>query len=172
MLGLGRWQKLAYVVFLWGCSLLGEKENTEIETQKSRKILQNVCSCEQRRFYANKAKTETRHFNLKRYKTRYTPVKRDRFKNPRHGQHPERDQNKIRTSYLSRPDPCSVDFGPETPKFCFENCRGFLGGFFSPVFSKKKRPEKIHQKIHGKIHPGTRSEKFPSDFCRTLFLII
>ena len=49
---------------------------------------------EQRPFYANKAKTEMRqkkHY----YKTRYTAVKRDRIKNPRHGQHPERDQNEI-----------------------------------------------------------------------------
>ena len=29
-------------------------------------------------FYANKAKTEVRRFCLNRYKTRYTPVKRDR----------------------------------------------------------------------------------------------
>ena len=41
---------------------------------------------------------------------------------------------------------------------------------FSSCFSQGKRPEKIHQKIHGKIHPGIRSEKFPSDFCRSLFL--
>ena len=39
--------------------------------------------------------TQVRHFCLKRYKTRYTPVKRDRIKNPRRGQHPERDQNEI-----------------------------------------------------------------------------
>ena len=40
-----------------------------------------------------------RHFCLKRYKTRHTPEKRDRIKNPRHGQHPERDQNEIGTRY-------------------------------------------------------------------------
>ena len=40
---------------------------------------------EQRQFYANKAKPEMRHFSLKRYKTRYTPVKRDRLKSPRNG---------------------------------------------------------------------------------------
>ena len=50
-------------------------------------------------FFANKVKTEMRHIRLKRYKTRCTPVKRDRFKNPRHGEHPERDQNEIGTRY-------------------------------------------------------------------------
>ena len=39
---------------------------------------------------------EQRHFY---YKTRYAPVKGDRIKNPRHGQHPERDQNEIGTRY-------------------------------------------------------------------------
>ena len=35
---------------------------------------------EQLHFYSNKAKTGLRHFSLKHYKTRYTPVKRDRIK--------------------------------------------------------------------------------------------
>ena len=69
----------------------------------------------------------------------------------------------------SRPDPCSVDFGREALKFWCEFCRGFLGGFFPPVFFQGKTPEKIHQ-ILRKIHPGLGSEKFPSDFCRSLFL--
>ena len=57
-------------------------------------------SYEQWQFYANKAKTEMRHFCLKHDKTRYTPVKQDRFlKSPRNGQHPERDQNEIGTRY-------------------------------------------------------------------------
>ena len=38
-------------------------------------------------------------------------------------------------------------------------------------FSKKKRPPKIHWKSPHKIHLGICSEKFPSDFCRGLFLI-
>ena len=71
---------------------------------------------------------------------------------------------------MSRLDPCSVDFGRETPKFRFEFCRGFFGGFFPRILSKEKSPEKIHQKIPRKIHPGLCSEKFPSDFCRSLFL--
>ena len=54
---------------------------------------------EQRHFYANKAKTFRRHFCLKHYKTRCTPEKRDRIRNPGHGQHPERDQNEIGTRY-------------------------------------------------------------------------
>ena len=74
---------------------------------------------------------------------------------------------------LSRPDPCSVDFGRETPKFLFKNCRGFFGGFFPPVLCPRKKARKNPQKkIHSKIHPGLCSEKFPSDFCRSLFLII
>ena len=44
---------------------------------------------EQRLFDANNAKTEMCHFCLKCYKTRCTPVKRDRIQNPRHGPHPE-----------------------------------------------------------------------------------
>ena len=72
---------------------------------------------------------------------------------------------------FSRPDPCSVDFGRETPKFRFEFCRGFLG-IFSSCFFQGKRPEKIHQKIPRKNHQGLCSEKFPSDFCRSLLLSV
>ena len=54
---------------------------------------------EQRHFYANKAKTGARHFWLKRYKTRYRPVKRERIRNSRNAQHPEQDQNEIETRY-------------------------------------------------------------------------
>ena len=47
-------------------------------------------SFEQCHFYANKAKTEVRHFCLKLYETRCTPAKRDRKlpgqKSPRNGQ--------------------------------------------------------------------------------------
>ena len=46
-----------------------------------------------------------------------------------------------------------------------------FGWFFSSYVFQGKRPEKIHQKIPRKIHPGLCSEKFPSDFCRSLFLI-
>ena len=55
------------------------------------------------------------------------------------------------TTELSRPDPCSVDFGPETPKFWFENRRGFLGGFFPPVFSKEEGPKKSTKKSTAKF---------------------
>ena len=44
-----------------------------------------------------------------------------------------------------------------------------LGGFFPPAFPRR-RPEKIHKKIPRKIQLGTRSEKLPSDFCRSPFL--
>ena len=43
---------------------------------------------------------------------------------------------------------------------------------FSSFFCQGKRPEKIHQKIPRKLHPALCSEKFPSDFCRSLFLTI
>ena len=76
------------------------------------------------------------------------------------------------TLNISRPDPCSVDFGPDAPKFRFENCCGFLGGFFLLIFFQVKRPEKVHQKIPRRIHPGLCSDKFPSDFCRILCLRI
>ena len=65
-----------------------------------------------------------------------------------------------------------MDFGRETPKFRFEFCRGFLGGSFPSCFSQGKRPEKFHQKIPRKIHPGLCSEKFPSDFCSSLSLMV
>ena len=69
----------------------------------------------------------------------------------------------------SRPDPCSVDFGSETPKLRFEFCGGFWGGYFSSFFSKAKAPQKsIHQKLPRKMHPKIWSEKFPSDFFRSL----
>ena len=38
----------------------------------------------------------------------------------------------------SSPDPCSADFGRETPKFRFEFWCGFSGGFFPPVPSTAK----------------------------------
>ena len=44
----------------------------------------------------NKAKTGARHFCVKSYKTRCTPVERDRIKDLRSAQHPERDRNEIR----------------------------------------------------------------------------
>ena len=46
----------------------------------------------------------------------------------------------------------------------------FWVDFFLLFVLQRKRPPKIHQKIPRKIHPGLCSEKFPSDFCRSLFL--
>ena len=65
---------------------------------------------------------------------------------------------------MSRPDPCSVDFGRETPKFRF--LPWILGRFFPPVSPNEQGPDKIHCKIH----PGLCSEKFPSDFLQKPFL--
>ena len=59
---------------------------------------------------------------------------------------------------LSRPDPCSVDFGHETPKFRFEFCHGFFGGFSPPIFSKEKKARK---------NPPKKSPaRFTRDFVR------
>ena len=67
------------------------------------------------------------------------------------------------SSMFSRPDPCSVDFGREAPKFWFEFCRGFLGGFFPPVFSKEKGPTKS-TKNPPKNSPRTLIGKIPLGF--------
>ena len=37
---------------------------------------------------------------------------------------------------ISRPGPCSVGFGRETPKFRFEFCRGLFGEFFPDIFPR------------------------------------
>ena len=60
---------------------------------------------------------------------------------------------------------------PKLPNSDLKIAVDFWVDFFL-CFFQGKRPEKIHKKIHGKIHPGICSEKFPSDFCRSLFLII
>ena len=39
-----------------------------------------------------------------------------------------------------------MDFGRETPKFRFEFCRGFFGGFFPHIFFKEKGPKKSTKK--------------------------
>ena len=58
---------------------------------------------------------------------------------------------------LSRQDPCSVDFGRETPTFRFEFCRGFFGGFFPPIFPRKK----------ARLNPPKKTPaKFTQDFVR------
>ena len=46
----------------------------------------------------------------------------------------------------------------------------FWVDFFLLFFPRKKAQNNPPQIIHGKIHPGIRSEKFPSDFCRSLLL--
>ena len=70
---------------------------------------------------------------------------------------------------LARADPCSVDFGRETPKLGFEFCCGFFGGFFPPVsFSKENGPKKPPQNSP-QNSPEICSERFPSDFYRSLF---
>ena len=71
----------------------------------------------------------------------------------------------LRRGMLSRPEPCSVDFGRETPKFWFEFCCGFLC-----VFLQEKDTKNSEKKIPHKIHPEIDSHKCPSDFCRSLSL--
>ena len=67
---------------------------------------------------------------------------------------------------MSRPDPCSVDFGCEAPKFWFGFCYGFFVWIFSSCFfSKEKRPEKIKStKNPPQSSPGTLFRKIPLGF--------
>ena len=58
---------------------------------------------------------------------------------------------------------------PKLPKSDLKIAVDFWVDFFLLFFPRKKA-RKNPPKIHGKIHPGTRSEKFPSDFCRSLLL--
>ena len=69
----------------------------------------------------------------------------------------------------SRPDPCSVDFGPETPKFCFENCRGFWVDFFLLFFPRKKA-RKNPPKNPRQNSPGNSVGKIPLGFLQNPFL--
>ena len=70
----------------------------------------------------------------------------------------------------SRADSCSRDFSAAKLPNSDLNFAVAFRVDCSSVFSKEKGPQKIHPKIHGKIHPGIRSDKFPSDFCRSLLL--
>ena len=60
-------------------------------------------------------------------------------------------ENNYQRGNFSRLDPCSVEFGPETPKFRFENCRGFLGGFFLRFGARKKARKKSTKKSTAKF---------------------
>ena len=70
----------------------------------------------------------------------------------------------------SRLDPCSVDFGRETPKFWFEFCRGFWGGFFLQLFSKEKIGGKKPPKIPPQNSPRNLFRKIPLGFLQKPFL--
>ena len=62
---------------------------------------------------------------------------------------------------------------PKLPNSDLQIAVRFGVDFFLLFFLKGKNArKKVHQKIHGKIHPGMCSEKFPSDFCKSLFLIV
>ena len=57
------------------------------------------------------------------------------------------DEPFLLREYLSRPDPCSVVSGRETPKFWFQFCCVFWGWIFSSCFFfQGKRPQNIHRK--------------------------
>ena len=72
---------------------------------------------------------------------------------------------------LSRPDPCSVDFRREAPKFFFFFCCGFWGGFYRPFFPKENPPKKKStRKSPAKFTQSFGSEEFPSDVCRSFCL--
>ena len=70
---------------------------------------------------------------------------------------------------FSRSDPCSVDFGRETPKFRFEFCRGFFGGFFL-LFFPRKNARKNPPKNPPQNSPGTLFGKIPLGFLQKPFL--
>ena len=72
--------------------------------------------------------------------------------------------NAVFVGRLSKTDPCSVQFGCETPKFCFEFAVDF-GIFFAP---RKKGPKQL-QKTPPQNAPGNLFGNFPSDFCRSPF---
>ena len=61
-------------------------------------------------------------------------------------------------------------FWPRNSQILVWKLPWIFGWIFPPVFSSKEKGPKNPQKIHGKFHPGIRSEKFPSDFRRSLFL--
>ena len=69
----------------------------------------------------------------------------------------------LKMAHFSRADPCSVDCGCKTPKFCLEFFVD-LGVEFS-LFFQRKRP-KNSLKNPPPIHPEIL-EKFPSHFCRS-----
>ena len=54
-----------------------------------------------------------------------------------------------------------MDFGPETPKFWFEYCRGFWGGFFPPVFFSKEEGPKNPPKNPRQNSPRNSVGKIP-----------
>ena len=72
-------------------SLSGNRK-IEFQTKPSKIFVHHLSNG----FFMEQGKKRT----TKRFKTRYTPEKRDRFlKSPRSGQHPGRDQNEIGTRY-------------------------------------------------------------------------
>ena len=123
---------------------------------------------EQRHLESKKAKTFRRHFCRKHHKTRCTPEKRDQIKNPRHGHHPERDQNEIGTRYkfvqleaIKGQDrvACQYTLGfslfeakcPETPikrdTHLKNEISRNLGKLFAPPLISRKAPSESRKKI-------------------------
>ena len=59
---------------------------------------------------------------------------------------------------------------PKLPNSDLKIAVDFWVVFFLLFFPRKRARKNPPKKNHGKIHPGIRSEKFPSDFCRSLLL--
>ena len=59
---------------------------------------------------------------------------------------------------------------PKLPNSDLKIAVDFWVDFFLLSFPRKKDQKNPEKKIPRKIHPGLCSEKFPSDFCRSLLL--
>ena len=68
-----------------------------------------------------------------------------------------------------KPRSLQCGFLPLNPQILIWILLWIFGWIFSLCFSQGKWPPKNHQKIPRKIHPEFWSEKFPSDFCRSLW---
>ena len=85
-------------------------------------------------------------FFLKHYETRRTPEKRDRKKDPRHGQHPERDQNRIQICIIwghegTRQGSMPVYTNQKYPQYCCEFHDQLWEALSGTNSEKKRRPQ-------------------------------
>ena len=73
---------------------------------------------------------------------------------------------------FSRPDPCSVDFGRETPKLCFEFAVDFVDFFLVFLQGKRPNPKSTKKNMPRKIieFAGKFVRKIPLGFLLNQFL--